>query len=54
MSVERKYKCKYCDSKIAVEGGLCSTCQSKLLMIRKILRMVKTAAKKEGRNIGKP
>lgn len=53
MPSKRKYKCKYCDSLISVNGGLCSTCQEKLVLVRKLLRMVKTAAQKEGRNYGK-
>ena len=47
--MERKYKCKYCNKKIAVEGGMCSWCESKLALVRKLLLMVKNQAKKEGK-----
>lgn len=44
--MERKYKCKYCDKMIKNEGGMCSTCKTKLALVRKLLRMVKNAAGK--------
>lgn len=41
MAVERKYKCKYCDKMIVIEGGMCSHCSTKLKLVRKLLRMVR-------------
>jgi DNA-directed RNA polymerase subunit RPC12/RpoP len=46
----RKYKCKYCNKKIVVKDGMCSTCQSKLALVRTLLLMVKTAAEERERN----
>lgn len=48
--MERKYKCKYCDKMITGEGGMCSHCKEKLKLVKKLLRMVKTAAEKRDRN----
>ena len=45
--MERKYKCKYCNKLIAVEGGMCSSCEEKLVLVRKLLRMVNNAAGKK-------
>ena len=44
--MERKYKCKYCDKMITTEGGICSHCKEKLVLVRKLLRMVRNAAEK--------
>lgn len=45
--MELKYKCKYCNKIISIKDGVCSSCKSKLVLVRKLLRMVKTAAGKE-------
>lgn len=46
MAAERKYKCKYCDKKIATKGGMCSRCKEKLVLVRRLLVMVKDAKEK--------
>jgi hypothetical protein len=51
--MERKHKCRYCDKMIYTEGGLCSHCKEKLMLVRKLLRMVKTAAGKEANGSGR-
>lgn len=45
--MKAKHKCKYCNKKIYSEGGVCPDCKEKLKLVRKLLRMVKTAAGKE-------
>lgn len=45
--MERKYKCKYCNKMITTKGGMCSYCESKLQMVRKLLRMVNSVAGKK-------
>jgi hypothetical protein len=45
--MRRKYKCKYCNKMIVVEGGMCWDCKEKLEDVKTLLRMVKTAARKK-------
>lgn len=52
--MERKYKCKYCNKLIAVEGGMCSDCEENLKLVKTLLRMVKTAAGKKDNDREKP
>lgn len=46
----RKYKCKYCNKLIAVKDGMCSDCEEKLMLVKKLLRMVNNAAGKRERD----
>ena len=43
MAVERKYKCKYCGKMITNKLCICTNCEGKLRLVRKLLRMVKEA-----------
>lgn len=39
---ERNNRCKYCDTKIKY-GNMCYTCKEKLLLIRRMQAMVRSA-----------
>lgn len=45
--MERKHKCKYCNKLITHKGGMCSDCEEKYALVKKLLRMVKEKHERE-------